>query len=74
MLTDNYYDTVRNLFREYKNVFSTGSLDLGMTGLVQHTIELEDIHSFKQPKRRIPQGMYEELRQHCCEMLNAGVI
>lgn len=49
MLTDNYYDTVRNLFREYKHVFSTGSLDLGMTGLVQHTIELEDIHSFKQP-------------------------
>lgn len=49
MLTDNYYDTVRNLFREYKHVFSTGSLDLGMTCLVQHTIELDDIHSFKQP-------------------------
>lgn len=49
MLTDNYYDTVRNLFREYKHVFSTGSLDLGMTGLVQHTIELEDIHSLNNP-------------------------
>lgn len=49
MLTDNYYDTVRNLFREYKHVFSTGPLDPGMTGLVQHTIELEDIHSFQQP-------------------------
>lgn len=34
MLIDNYYDIVRNFFREYKYVFFMGFLDLGMIGLV----------------------------------------
>lgn len=74
MLTSNQYDTVRNLLREYSHVFSTGPLDLGRTKLVQHTIELEDSKAFKQPYRRIPPCMYEEVRQHIREMLDAGVI
>lgn len=74
MLTNNQYETVKHLLREYSHVFSTGPLDLGRTNLVQHTIELEDTKPFKQPYRRIPPGMYEEVRQHIREMLDAGVI
>lgn len=49
ILTNNQYETVKHLLREYSHVFSTGPLDLGRTNLVQHTIELEDTKPFKQP-------------------------
>lgn len=68
MLTNNKNDSVKHLLREYSHVFSTGPLDLGRTNLVQHTIELEDTKPFKQPYRRIPPGMFEEVRQHIREM------
>lgn len=34
MLIDNYYDILRNFFREYKYVFFIGFLDLCIIGLV----------------------------------------
>ena len=74
MLSQDQFDTVKNILKQYSHVFSTGPLDLGKTDLVQHSIFLEDTKPFKQPYRRIPPGMYEEVRQHVREMLDAGVI
>ncbi|XP_062612631.1 uncharacterized protein LOC134274364 [Saccostrea cucullata] len=74
VLTEDQFNTVRNILKEYSHIFSTGPLDLRRTDLVKHSIELEDRKPFKQPYRRIPPGMYEEVRQHVREMLDAGVI
>ena len=66
--------TVNKLLSKYSHVFSRGPLDLGRTDLVKHSIKLEDENPFKLPYRRIPPGMYDEVRQHITEMLQAGVI
>ncbi|KAL5020629.1 hypothetical protein ScPMuIL_002291, partial [Solemya velum] len=64
----------KQLIGNWKHVFSSGPNDLGCTNLLKHKIVLEDPKPFKQPYRRIPPGMYEEVRQHVREMLEAGVI
>lgn len=60
--------------RKWRQVFSVGREDIGHTDLVKHTIQLNDDTPFKDRHRRIPQGMYEEVRQHIQEMLDMGVI
>ena len=65
---------VKGLLNKWKHVFSTGPSDIGSTDILKHKIVLEDPAPFKQPHRRIPPGMYEEVRQHLKEMLEAGVI
>ena len=54
--------------------FLNGPTDIGCTKVMKHKIVLEDNKPFKQPYRKIPPGMYEEVRQHIKEMLAAGVI
>ena len=63
-LSANQVENVHELLSFWKHVFSLGPLDIGKTDLVTHTIELEDERPFKQPYRRIPPGMYDEVRQH----------
>lgn len=65
---------VNKLLTKWKHIFSTSPLDLGNTDIVKHKIELENTKPFKQPYRKIPPAMYEEVRQHIKEMLDAGVI
>ena len=55
-------------------IFSTGPTDLGRTDLVEHEIKLTDDTPFKEPYRHIPPGLYEEVRQHLKEMIEAGAI
>ena len=59
---------------KWEHIFSRGLTDLGKTDLVKHKIDLLDTKPFKQPYRRIPPGMYEEVRQHLKDMLAAGAI
>ena len=59
---------------KWKHLFSTGPTDLGCTNLVEHEIELTDPKPFKDPYRRIPPGMFEEVREHLKEMIEAGAI
>ena len=54
--------------------FSTGSTDLGRADIVKHEIKLTDNTPFKEPYRRIPPGLYEEVRQHLKGMLDADAI
>ena len=54
--------------------FYTGPTDLGRTDFVKHKINLTDDMPFKDPYRRIPPGLYEEVRQHLKEMLEADAI
>ena len=54
--------------------FSTGPTDLGRTDSVKHKINLTDDTPFKGPYRRISPALYEEVRQHLKEMLEADAI
>ena len=63
-----------NLFLKYENVFSLSDLDLGKTDLIKHRIELTDSVPFKQRHRRIPPSMFNEVKAHLQQMLQAGVI
>ena len=65
---------VQQLIYDYRDVFSRGDLDLGHTDLVKHAIDLSDTTPFKERPRRIPPGMYAEVREHLQEMLDVGVI
>ena len=62
------------LLSEWKHVFSQSPTDLGRTNLVEHEIHLSDDHPFKEPFRKIPPALVEEVREHLKEMLQAGVI
>ena len=63
-----------NMLNRWKHIFSKGPTDLGCTDLVEHEIHLNDPTPFKDPYRRIPPAMFEEVRQHLNEMLDAGAI
>jgi len=64
----------RQVLGNWKHVFSTGPSDIGHCNLVKHHITFDNHVPFKQPYRRIPPGMYEEVRQHIKEMLECGAI
>ena len=61
-----------DLLGKWKHIFSTGPTDLGFTDLIEHEINLVDETPFKEPYRRIPAALFEEVRQHLKEMLDAG--
>ena len=63
-----------DLLERWKGIFSSGFTDLGCTSLVKHEIRLTDPSPFKDPYRRIPPGMFEEVREHLKDMLAAGAI
>ena len=62
------------MLTKWKSIFSTGPSDLGYTTLVEHEIKLTDDIPFKQPIRRIPPSLYEEIREHLKELLDSGAI
>ena len=59
---------------KWKGVFSAGITDLGDCDLVQHEIKLQNDEPFKEPYRRIPPALFEEVREHLQEMIEAGAI
>lgn len=73
-LTSDQVYRAKEVLGDWSDVFSTGPTDLGRTDLVKHDIKLTDNTPFKDTYRRIPPGMYEEVRQHLKEMLDAGAI
>ena len=64
----------KDLLGSWKHIFSTGPTDLGFTDLIEHEIKLVDGTPFKEPYRRIPPALFEEVREHLKEMLDAGAI
>ena len=73
-LTPQQHEKAFNMLNSWKHIFSRGPTDLGSTNLVEHEINLNDPTPFKDPYRRIPPAMFEEVRQHLKEMLDAGAI
>lgn len=67
-------DRLHSLLGKWKDVFSKGSSDIGYTKLLEHEIKLTDDKPFKEPYRRIPPALFDEVREHVREMLEAGCI
>ena len=73
-LTPEQVSRAKEILGSWSHIFSTSPTDLGRTDLVEHEIKLTDETPFKKPYRRIPPALYEEVRQHLKEMLDAGAI
>jgi len=70
----NVSNRLAELLVKWKSVFSLHDFDTGHTDVVTHEINLTDDRPIKIPHRRIPPHMYEEVKNHIQEMLNAGHI
>jgi hypothetical protein len=62
------------LLSKWKHIFAWDKLECGHTSDVKHRIELTDTSPVKLRYRRIPPSMYNEVRQHINELLEAGHI
>ena len=47
---------------------------MGNCDLAKHKINLNDNGSFKEPYRRVPPALFQEIREHLTKMLQAGTI
>ena len=65
---------VLNFLSQWQSVFSQGPNDIGRTNLVEHEIHLETEQPFKEPYRKIPPALLQEVREHLKEMLEIGAI
>ena len=73
-LTPEQTEKLRTFLLKWKNVFSTGVTDLGNCDLVKHEINLSDETPFKEPHRRIPPALFQEVMENLKEMLAADAI
>ena len=67
-------EAVQFLINEYKDLFATIDQDLGRTNIVRHKINTGSNIPVKQPPRRTPIAMREEVGKHIDEMLQKKVI
>ena len=73
-LTEEQKQLVFEMLAQVADVFSQNDLDVGFTNLVRHKILLKDTEPFKQRHRRIPPAMFNEVRNHLKQLLDAGII
>lgn len=74
VLSEGQLNQLKQFLQQWEDIFSQGELDIGLTSLVKHRINLCDENPFKQRHRRIPPGMITEVRQHLRQLLDSGVI
>ena len=67
-------EQVQQMLCKWREVFAFTSSELGLAKGVKHRIVLSDPVPFKDRPRRIPPGMYEEVKLHLKDMLACGAI
>lgn len=73
-VTSKRLNTAQSVLNRWSDIFSKGPTDLGQADIVKPGIKLTDGTLFKEPYRRIPPSLYEEVRILLKEMLDAGSI
>ena len=73
-LDDKQKDEMTRFLLKWKHMFSTDITDLGNCDLFKYRINLTDNEPFKEPHRRIPPALFQEVRERILEMLEAGAI
>ena len=66
---------LENLILNFQDIFSKGDIDIGHnTSNFKHRIDLTNDVPFKQKHRRIFPSMFNEVRDHLQQLLDAGII
>jgi transposase InsO family protein len=73
-LTEKDKLSVYQLFKKWHQIFPDGPNDLGHTAAVKHKIVLTNETPFKEPYRRVPPAVFNEVKEHLREMLEMGAI
>lgn len=73
-LTTEQKDKVYKLFHKWEKIFPKSPSDLGHTNEVKHKINLTNEEPCRDPCRRIPPAIFNEVREHLQEMLKIGAI
>ena len=73
-LNDNEKHGLVKLLYKYRNTFSKSSEDIGITSLVQHSINTKDAVPVRQPPRRLPLGKRAIEKEEINKMLTRGII
>ncbi|MEW8548544.1 MAG: reverse transcriptase family protein, partial [Candidatus Thiodiazotropha sp.] len=73
-ITEKEKERLKEFLNKWQGIFSKGVTDLGKCDLVKHQIKLTDDQPFKEPHRRIPPALFQEVREHLREMIEAGAI
>ena len=73
-MTKEQREEIAKLLRKYSTIFSKSDADLGRTGIIRHKINTQDVHPIKQPLRRAPVHLKEEIDKQIDEMLERDVI
>ena len=63
-----------NLLISNQSVFSMTKFDLGLTNMVQHTINTQGSKPLKLPPRRVPLALRKEVEEEIQKMLDADII
>ena len=65
---------VASLLKDYQDIFSKDGDDLGETHLGEHSIETGDARPIRQPLRRHPRQLLQEIDEQVEKLLQAGVV
>ncbi len=72
--TEEQQTLLRDLISKFPDVFSQHDNDIGHYVGVEHQINLSNEVPFKHRHRRIPPGMFDEVREHLKQLASAGII
>ena len=67
-LSETHKLELRLFLSKWRHLFSSGITDLGNCDLVKHKTNLSDNVPFKEPYRRMPPALFQEIREHLTEM------
>ena len=73
-LDNEYHSQVAELLMDYSDVFSSGTYDIGKTGMIKHHIHTGDAVPVRQPPRRKPPDQREEIERQVKGLLSEGLI
>ncbi|KAI8497995.1 hypothetical protein Bbelb_239390 [Branchiostoma belcheri] len=73
-LTEEQKEKLEKFLDEHSDVFSTHKYDFGCTDAVTHRIPTGDAPPTREPYRRIPPALYQEVKQHVNDLLEQGVV
>jgi len=65
---------IAELLQKFSDTFSNNDTDLGLTHIVEHSIETGDAKPIKQPPRRVPMAFAQEEKNLIDQMMQQGII
>ena len=73
-MTKHQSQGVENMLCKYANIFAQNDLDFGHTNIVQHNIDTGTSKPHKEPPRRVPYHLQDEVNDTIDKLLQKGII